>query len=150
MILNTGYEAIISGLSATFAAQIFKLFTNYFRNKVFDFTMLTTTGGMPSSHASGVVALSTSIALIDGLSSTTFAVSAGFALVVLQDAAGLRQASGEMAACLNQIVAELHKFKIKMAGQRFKEMLGHTPFEVFAGVIWGICAAFILRFVVLS
>ncbi|MBP5699203.1 MAG: divergent PAP2 family protein, partial [Alphaproteobacteria bacterium] len=87
MIYNTGIEAIISGLSAVILAQLSKLFTFYIKNKEINFEYLSTTGGMPSSHSAGVCALTTSVGLIAGFDSLIFAVSIGYAIVVMHDAA---------------------------------------------------------------
>ena len=71
---NTGYEAIFAGLTGTFVAQFIKVFTYLFTHKKINFKIFTTTGGMPSSHTAGVIALSTSIGLIDGFDSLIFAI----------------------------------------------------------------------------
>jgi acid phosphatase family membrane protein YuiD len=54
-----------------------------------DFKIFATTGGMPSSHSAGVCGLSTAVGIIAGFDSVSFAVSTGFAMVVMYDAAGL-------------------------------------------------------------
>ena len=77
MILNTGYEAIISGLLGVFIAQALKIWTHYTKTKEVDFTVLSSTGGMPSSHSAGVCALTTSLGLIAGFDSLFFALSCG-------------------------------------------------------------------------
>ena len=110
---NTGYEALTSGLLSAFIAQFIKVITYLYTHKKINFKIFTTTGGMPSSHTAGVIALSTSIALIEGIDSLLFAVSIGFSLVIMQDAAGLRRAAGKTAATLNRLVDEfVQKIKI--------------------------------------
>ena len=103
---NTGLEAIFCGLAGTFIAQFIKVFTYLFTHKKINFKIFTTTGGMPSSHTAGVIALSTSVALIEGIDSIPFAIAIGFSLVIMQDAAGLRRAAGKTAATLNRLVDE--------------------------------------------
>ena len=97
---NTGYEAIFCGLIAATIAQMIKVITYLCTHKKINFKIFTTTGGMPSSHTAGVIALSTSVALIEGLDSIAFAISIGFSLVIMQDAAGLRRAAGKTAAVI--------------------------------------------------
>ena len=101
---------------------------------------------MSSSHTAGVIALSTSIALIEGIDSLLFVVSIGFSLVIMQDAAGLRRAAGKTAATLNRLVDEfVQKNKDIKPYTALKELLGHTPLEVFCGMILGIIIPFIIH-----
>lgn len=140
---NTGLEALFCGLTAAITAQLIKVVAYIFTHKKLNFKIFTTTGGMPSSHTAGVIALTTSIALIDGLLSTTFAVSLGFSLVVMQDAAGVRRAAGKTAATLNRLVDEfIQKNQEVKPYEALKELLGHTPLEVFCGMILGIIIPF--------
>ena len=146
MIYNTGFEAIISGLSAVLIAQLLKLLTFYFKTGKIDFIYLSTTGGMPSSHSSGVCALTTSVGLIAGFDSVMFAISGGYALVVMHDAAGIRKNAGNMAKLLNQIIKDFYKSDLKTKSAQLKELLGHTPNEVIVGALLGIALSIILHF----
>ena len=137
-ILNTGYEAIISGLAAAFFAQVVKFFIFTIRSRKINFKIFTTTGGMPSSHSAGVMGLSTSVGLISGFDSMIFAVALGYALVTMYDAAGVRRAAGKTAACLNRMMDDFYKHNVQAIGGKLKELLGHTPLEVIAGAIFGI------------
>ena len=145
LILNTGIEAIFSGILAAIIAQTIKLLTDIIIHKRFDFRVLTTTGGMPSSHSAGVVGLTTSVGIIGGWTSLAFAVSLGYALVTMYDAAGIRRASGKMAVCMNKMMEDFYKKDINAAGTKLKEMLGHTPKQVFCGAILGIVFAFLFH-----
>ena len=143
---NTGYEALFCGLVAAFIAQFIKVVTYLCTHKKINFKIFTTTGGMPSSHTAGVIALTTSVALIEGISSMLFAVSLGFSLIVMQDASGIRRAAGKTAATLNRLVDEFvqknHEVKPYTV---LKELLGHTPLEVFCGMILGIVVPVIVH-----
>ncbi len=146
VFFNTGYEALFSGLIAAFLAQFIKVIAYICTHKKINFKIFTTTGGMPSSHTAGVIALSTSVAIIDGLSSLTFAVCLGFSLVVMQDAAGVRRAAGKTAATLNRLVDEfVQKNQEVKPYAALKELLGHTPLEVFCGMLLGILVPFIVH-----
>ena len=149
MISNTGYEAIISGLLGVFIAQGLKVLTNYIKTKQIDYSLLTNTGGMPSSHSAGVSALTTSVGLISGTDSIIFAVSCGYALVVMHDAAGLRKNAGEIARIVNQIIKDFYKSDIKTKSAQLKELLGHTPIEVIAGFILGCVISIIVHYTLL-
>ena len=146
MILNTGYEAIISGILGVFIAQALKVLTNYMKTKEIDYSLLTNTGGMPSSHSAGVSAMTTSVGLISGPDSVIFAVSCGYALVVMHDAAGLRKNAGEIARIVNQIIKDFYKSDIKTKSAQLKELLGHTPIEVIAGFILGVVISLTLHY----
>jgi acid phosphatase family membrane protein YuiD len=98
------------------------------------------TGGMPSSHAAAVSALTTSVGLREGFSSTIFAVTLYFSLIVMYDAAGLRRAAGRQAAILNRLIEEHFEHR-EADTHRLMELLGHTPFEVFVGASLGVGSA---------
>lgn len=149
-ILNTGYEVLLSGLLAAFIAQVIKFILHLIVERKINFKIFTTTGGMPSSHSAGVVGLSTTVGLITGFDSISFAISAGYALIVMYDAAGLRRASGKMAVCLNKIMDDFYKHEVQSVGGKLKELLGHTPIEVFAGAALGVAYAYYMHFYVLQ
>lgn len=149
-ILNTGYEVLMSGILAAILAQVIKFILHLLVKRKIDFKMFTTTGGMPSSHSAGVVGISTAVGIISGFSSVDFAIATGYALVVMYDAAGLRRASGKMAACLNKIMDDFYKHEVQSVGGKLKELLGHTPIEVIAGAVLGIAFAYYMHFYVLQ
>ena len=144
-IYGTGYEALIIGISAVVIAQILKFFVHLIWKRKVDLRLFTTTGGMPSSHSAGVIGLSTTVGLICGFSSIEFAMSIGYALVVMYDAAGVRRAAGKQAACLNKIIMDIYKQELKEAGGRLKELLGHTPMQVVMGAILGVVYAYYMH-----
>lgn len=147
MIYNTGYEAIISGVLAVLIAQLLKLLIFYLKTGKIDWEYLSTTGGMPSSHSAGVCALTMSVGLIEGFNSTMFAVSGGYALVVMYDAAGIRKNTGKIAKQLNQIIRDFYKSDLKTKSAQLKELLGHTPNEVIIGALLGALLAFMLHYI---
>ena len=146
VIYNTGFEAIISGLIAVLLAQLLKVVTFYIKTREINLETLATTGGMPSSHSAGVCALTMSVGLIGGFDSLLFAVSAGYALVVMHDAAGLRHDAGEIARLVNQIIKDFYKSDIKTKSEQLKELLGHTPKEVIAGLLLGVLIAWLFHY----
>ena len=144
-IYGTGYEALITGISAVIIAQILKFFVHLIWKRKVDLRLFTTTGGMPSSHAAGVMGLSTTVGLICGFSSIEFAMAFGYALVVMYDTAGVRRAAGKQAACLNRIIMDIYKQELKEAGGKLKELLGHTPLQVLAGAAFGIVYSYYMH-----
>ncbi len=142
---NTGYEVIFVAFSAIILAQFIKCLLHLIVKRKLDLRLFTTTGGMPSSHSAGVVGLSTSVGLINGFSSIEFAIAVGYAFIVMYDAAGVRRAAGKQAACLNKIIMDLYKQDLQEAGGKLKELLGHTPLQVFIGAIFGVIYAYYIH-----
>ena len=124
-------------------AQGIKILLTLITEKRFDFTRITGTGGMPSSHSAFTVALAVSIGIGEGFNSAMFAVSAAFAIVVMYDATGIRRSAGQQAVRLNRIVEKIGKEDITETGKKLKELLGHTPIQVFAGAILGVAVAIV-------
>ena len=144
-IYGTGFEALFTGISAVVIAQVLKFFVHLIWKRKVDLRLFTTTGGMPSSHSAGVIGLSTTVGLICGFSSIEFAMSIGYALVVMYDAAGVRRAAGKQAACLNKIIMDIYKQELKEAGGKLKELLGHTPMQVIMGALFGVVYAYYMH-----
>ena len=140
--INTGYEVLIISLTAPILAQIIKFFLHLIMDKKVDLRLFTTTGGMPSAHSACVVSLSTMVGMLRGFDSVEFAIAMGQALVVMYDAAGLRRAAGKQAACLNRILDDFYKHEIQAIGGKLKELLGHTPIQVFWGAVLGAVYAY--------
>lgn len=95
------------------------------------------TGGMPSSHSALVTALSTTIGFKQGVSSDLFIFSIFSAMIVIRDAMGVRRSSGLQAKMLNEVGAKMAE-TMNIPFKPVKEVQGHTPVEVFAGIIVGI------------
>lgn len=126
-------------------AQIIKVIITLIRDKRLDFTKLFSSGGMPSSHAAFTVSLASAVGFVTGFKSVEFATTAAFAFVVMYDATGVRRSAGEQARILNRIVDSLGHENISETGKKLKELLGHTPFEVFGGAILGVFIAVIFN-----
>ena len=136
-------NVVLSCILSWFIAQLLKVIITLFKDRKIDFRRFVGSGGFPSSHASFVTALATAVGIIDGFNSTSFAICVVLALVVMYDAAGVRRAAGQQARILNKIVEEWDKTDLAKTDKRLKELLGHTPKEVFAGAILGIAIALI-------
>ena len=149
-IENNGYEVFICGVASAFFAQVIKFILFTIKTRRVNFKIFSTTGGMPSSHSAGVMGLSTIVGIIQGFDSALFAVSLGFSLIIMYDAAGLRRAAGKTAACLNKMMDDFYHHDMQAAGGKLKELLGHTPLEVFVGAVFGICFAYLFHWFVLG
>jgi len=124
-------------------AQIIKLIVGLVKKKRFSFTLLMSSGGIPSSHSATVCALAVSTGRQYGFESAIFAISVIFAFIIMYDAAGVRRAAGEQAKILNRMMRDLDRGDTTSAQKELKELIGHTPFEVFAGAMLGIIIPFI-------
>lgn len=122
---------------AWFIAQAIKLISEFVRTKRLNFYVMFASGGMPSSHTSFVVAMATQVGLTEGFSSTLYAVAVCFCLIVMYDAAGVRHAVGRQAQMLNVLIQEYNE-KHQIDAELVKEILGHTPLQVGAGILLGI------------
>jgi len=122
------------------AAQILKVVIELLWRRKLNLRLLTSAGGMPSSHSALVCGLATAIAINDGAGSTTFALSVVLAMVVMYDAAGIRRWASIQARILNQIIDELFQGH-PISEIRLREILGHTPIQVVAGAALGVVMA---------
>lgn len=129
---------LIVALAACLSAQLLKGILELVRHRKLNLRVMVETGGMPSSHSALVTALACGIGQTLGWSSPAFAVTSVFAVIVMYDAAGVRQAAGKQAKILNQIIDELFQENPEFNQDRLKELLGHTPFQVVAGSILGV------------
>jgi acid phosphatase family membrane protein YuiD len=135
-------KLLIISISAWAITQILKVLVVLVQEKRIVWKYFVVSGGMPSSHTATVCALATSIAMIFGMGSVYFSIAAVLAVIVMYDAAGVRQSVGQQSAVLNRLVKE---FSFKAARgelqKELREFIGHTPFQVFVGAFLGIFVA---------
>lgn len=137
-------KALVIPVSAWVVSQLLKVFVILAREKRLDWWLLVRSGGMPSSHTAVVCALATAVAMMQGLNSVVFAITAILAIVVMYDAAGVRQAVGRQSKILNRIVKELREKRPRDEVERdLREFIGHTQFQVITGAILGILIAWV-------
>lgn len=121
-------------------AQLLKIILDLITSKKLDLKLITSSGGMPSSHSSFVTALTLSVGFSEGFNSPLFAACFVLSCIVMYDAAGVRRAAGNQARILNLFIQNRKEQGIKI-DEKLKELIGHTPVEVFAGAILGIIIA---------
>jgi len=137
-------KALVIPVSAWVISQLIKVFVVLAQEKRFDWWFLVRSGGMPSSHTALVCALAAAVAMMQGFNSIVFAIAAILAIVVMYDAAGVRQAVGRQSKILNRIVKELREKRPRDEVERdLREFIGHTQFQVIAGAILGILIAWV-------
>ena len=137
-------SVFLSWLFACLIAQLTKITVGAIRQRRFDFRWFLGTGGMPSTHSAGVTAMSTSVGLRVGFDSPLFAATLVFTLITLFDAQGVRRWSGRQAQILNKMLEDMY-FQRRIQEERLKELLGHTPTEVLAGMGVGLLTALVIH-----
>jgi len=136
-------KVFLAAVMSWLTAQSIKVLLGIVREKRFNFKWFVGTGGMPSSHVAGVSALVTAVGIIIGPESVIFAVSLVFAIIVMFDAQGVRQATGEQAEVLNEITDDIY-FKRGLKEEKLKELIGHTQVEVLVGAMLGVIVALLV------
>jgi acid phosphatase family membrane protein YuiD len=137
-------DVLVACVVAWLVAQFSKPVLHYAHSRELNLRYFVTAGGMPSSHSAVVVALATRVGVDTGLSSIAFALAAVFAAVVMYDAAGVRRAVSVQARILNRMLTEILEAQ-RFNEERLRELIGHTPFEVFVGALLGALSAISLR-----
>jgi len=133
-------RVLVAGLLAWGLAQIIKIPLDYFRTHRWNWALLLTTGGMPSSHSALMTATTHAIGLYYGFSNPLFALAVAITMIVVYDAANVRRQAGIHAQRINVIFDELlrgHPINEK----DLREVLGHTPLEVAGGILFGLVVA---------
>jgi acid phosphatase family membrane protein YuiD len=131
-----------AALLAWFLAQIIKLPLNYMMHHEWDWSLLLSAGGMPSSHSALVTGAFMGVGLQEGFNTPLFAVAFVLAMIVVYDATGVRRAAGDHARVINLMIDELLTGH-PLAEKELKEVLGHTPREVLAGILLGLAIAYL-------
>jgi acid phosphatase family membrane protein YuiD len=137
-------QVLIAALLGWFIAQTLKLPIHYFRYKRWSWALWFSAGGMPSSHSSLITATTLACGLYEGFDSPVFALAFAVSMVILYDAAGVRRQAGIHAQRINALIEEFFSGH-PISQERLKEVLGHTPREVLAGMGLGIAIAVVLK-----
>jgi uncharacterized protein len=136
-------RVLLAAFIAWGIAQISKTIIDLICVRKLVFSRLVSSGGMPSSHSALVTGLATAAGRVSGTGSTEFAIAVVLAAIVMYDAAGVRRAVSIQARILNQMIDEA--FQGILSGEkRLRELIGHTPFQVFVGGLLGIVIGLLL------
>ena len=135
-------EILTVSLLSWFVAQVLKTIINFVLLGRFQLERMWGDGGMPSAHSATVTAMVIATARSEGIHSAIFAVAAVVAIITMHDAMGVRHETGEQAKVLNQMIEEWIDISEKnspfLQNMHLKEMVGHTPLQVMAGMVVGI------------
>jgi hypothetical protein len=138
MIHQIGIAALLSGL----IAQTLKVVIELIGTRRLNLLRFLDNGGMPSSHTSLVTTLTVGVGVYAGVDSSIFSVTLVFSLYFIFEAAGLRQEVGNQAKVLNEIVDGMLATH-HLDRSRLKELVGHTWWEVFGGLLLGLLVAYL-------
>ena len=131
---------------AWLAAQLFKTVIYLIVEKKFDIKRLFGDGGMPSGHSATVGALAVMCGYVCGIDSPIFALSAILMIIVMKDAMGVRREAGKQAVSIKELADIINQaFAGKteeIRTEKLKELVGHTPMQVFFGFVTGIAVSF--------
>jgi len=141
---------LLCPVTSWLVAQVLKVIINAIIHKKLDWERLVGDGGMPSGHSATVSSLAMFALLKSGPGSFEFAVCAILAIIVCHDAMGVRWETGKQAQAINEIVRTVEVLsKQDLPEVKLKELVGHTPVQVLAGITIGICNALLFFFVIL-
>jgi uncharacterized protein len=136
-------RVLMASFLAWAIAQMSKIIYEFFREHKLVLNRIVSSGGMPSSHSALVTGLATATGRMLGVGSATFAVTVVLASIVMYDAAGVRRAVSIQARILNQMLDEAFQGH-PIAEKRLRELIGHTPVQVFVGGLLGIIVGLII------
>ena len=136
MILDLSYA--LTPFLAWLVAGVSKFAINSFKAKKLAFGLIGY-GGFPSNHSAIVSSMAALIALKDGMGTPAFGVAVTLAFVVMLDANSLRQQVGKHATAINKLAADTADH------QALRERIGHTRWEIAAGIAVGIAVAAVVN-----
>ena len=136
-------NVLIAAILSWTIGQFLKAPLDYVLNKRWNWGIILSPGGMPSSHSALVTSVTLAIGLQEGFGSPLFALAFAISMIVIYDAAGVRRQAGIHAERINEMMKSLFEGS-GIPEKELKEVLGHTPFEVITGVILGIVISVVL------
>ncbi|OIP13478.1 MAG: hypothetical protein AUJ99_01975 [Caldisericum sp. CG2_30_36_11] len=137
-------DILIAAVISSFLAQFMKIIVTHSEGKNFQWNLFFSSGGNPSSHTSAMTTLTLLLGARYGFNSPYFSITFVLSGIIIVDALSVRREVGEHSKTLNEIFAD------KILGKRlheivdvkiFRELIGHTVFEVFTGFLLGILVA---------
>jgi acid phosphatase family membrane protein YuiD len=130
-------------LVAWLLAQVVKLPLDFLYTRRWNWALLLSVGGMPSSHSALLTSATMAVGLYHGFDNPLFALGVAITMVVTYDAAGVRRQAGIHAQRINVVFQELLRGH-PIDQKELREVLGHTPLEVAGGVLFGILVATVM------
>ena len=130
--MSTIPRSLLTAVGVQVLCQLFKVFYYSIRSGSLDLRFFVRSGGMPSSHAAFVTALTTAVAFGSGIASDLFAVSAVFSFIVIHDAVRVRGTIEEQGRIIRRLAGSIPDIEIGLP-----DTIGHTIGEIAVGVAAG-------------
>jgi acid phosphatase family membrane protein YuiD len=134
--LKMDLSYLLTPFIAWLAAGCLKFLINSIRAKKLAFGLIGY-GGLPSNHSAIVSSMAALIALKEGIGHPVFGLAVTLAFIVMLDASSLRKQVGTQATAINRLTKTLTPRPADL-----RERMGHTPIEILAGAITGVCVAY--------
>ena len=131
---------LVTPLIAWFLAGTLKFLINSMKAKRLAFNLIGY-GGMPSNHSAIVSSMTALIALRGGFNTPAFGVAVTLMFIVLLDASSLRKQVGKHAEAINKLNLGANGDSVIL-----RERMGHTKWEIFAGVFVGCVSGLLVNF----
>lgn len=150
---------LVAAMATIFITQVTKIPVAYFLKRPVTISLMFSTGGMPSSHSSGVTALITAIVIQQGWASPLTAIALTFGILVMFDSMGVRRQSGEHGVIINELIDDIQLLGKSLSGANAEEIkeeldnssmhqnvfLGHKPVEVIFGSLYGMILSILIH-----
>ena len=135
---------VVTPVFAWAFAQVLKVIINYIVTRELSLERLFGDGGMPSGHSATVSSMATMAFFQYGGSSFQFAIALLLAIIVCHDATGVRRETGKQAVVINEMIKTFEILTQKdLPEVKLKEFVGHTPFQVLAGILIGVIIGYL-------
>jgi len=124
----------LSGLSC----QLIKIFNHRLMKKRFKFTFnnFLELGGLPSAHSAATATLTTLMAIYYGINSPLFILSLFLSFFIVGEAFVVRGVISRHSELIRKLAGATAKKEL--LSDNFPGKIGHTPFEVAIGIIFGV------------
>lgn len=138
--LNMDLAYAVTPFLAWLTAGILKFLINSLKARRLAFGQIGY-GGLPSNHSAIVASTVALIALREGIDHPAFGVAVTLAFIVMMDANSLRRQVGRQAEAINRLNAASTEADQPL----LRERLGHTKFEMLAGILVGVGVALFVQ-----
>lgn len=143
---------LFAALSALVLAQVVKPFLYRRKNGKWAWHYIIESGGFPSSHSSLVTALTCSVGLQEGWTSTMFAICCAFSMIIMFDAFNVRWYAGKNIEVTQQLIQDIQEklnadLDDPVYEEKLKTVLGHRAYEVLGGFILGLIISFVYYYI---
>ena len=143
--MNISLEVILAPILTLFVVQSIKLATDGIKGNFNLKNVLSTYGGMPSTHTAVVTSLCTMVAYKEGGNSTALAIAIIFSLIVITDTMVLRRFIDKNSQVVKRLVDKLPESERKQFPS-ISTKLQHTFPQVLVGGLIGFAIAALIQF----